>query len=123
MLEWNLSSNPEYLPHTDRGGCDRCQGVITIDGNTVIHNAGYDVLAHAANSSAPVSVRIGSNVLPSLPNVKREKMANTSVVVTGEIPGGAEPSAAAPAYPQPLNASDPPPRAPALPSLLSLFDR
>jgi glucosylceramidase len=27
VLEWNLSSNPELKPHTDRGGCDRCLAI------------------------------------------------------------------------------------------------
>lgn len=55
--------------------------------------------------------------------VKQEKMAHTSVVVTGEIPGGAEPSAAAHAPPKPLYAVDQRPRPPAAPSLFSLFDQ
>jgi glucosylceramidase len=69
VLEWNLSSNPSFEPHTDRGGCNRCQGVITIDGNKVSRNAGYYVIAHAAKFVRPGSVRIASNNLPSLPNV------------------------------------------------------
>jgi glucosylceramidase len=68
VLEWNLSSNPNFEPHTDRGGCDRCQGAITIDGNKVTRNAGYYVMAHAAKFVRPGSVRIASNNLPSLPN-------------------------------------------------------
>ena len=52
--------------------------------------------------------------------VKQEKMAHTSVVVTGDIPG-AEPSTVAPSRPKPLNANDQRPRAPALPSLFSLY--
>lgn len=69
VLEWNLAADSNYEPHTDRGGCDRCQGAVTIDGNTVVRNAGYYVLAHAAKFVRPGSVRIGSNFLPSLPNV------------------------------------------------------
>jgi glucosylceramidase len=69
VLEWNLAADSNYQPHTDRGGCDRCQGAITIDGNKVTHNAGYYVMAHAAKFVRPGSVRIGSNYLPSLPNV------------------------------------------------------
>jgi glucosylceramidase len=68
-LEWNLASDSNYEPHTDRGGCDRCQGAITIDGNKVLRNAGYYVMAQAAKFVRPGSVRIGSNYLPSLPNV------------------------------------------------------
>jgi len=69
VLEWNLAADSNFQPHTDRGGCDRCQGVITIDGNRVSRNAGYYVLAHAAKFVRPGSVRIASNALSSLPNV------------------------------------------------------
>jgi glucosylceramidase len=69
VLEWNLASDSNYQPHTDRGGCDRCQGAITIDGNRVTRNAGYYVMAHAAKFVRPGSVRIGSNYLQTLPNV------------------------------------------------------
>ena len=33
VLEWNLAADSNYQPHTDRGGCDRCQGAVTMDGN------------------------------------------------------------------------------------------
>jgi glucosylceramidase len=69
VLEWNLDSDSNYQPHTDRGGCDRCQGAITIDGNRVTRNAGYYVMAHGAKFVRPGSIRIGSNYLPTLPNV------------------------------------------------------
>jgi glucosylceramidase len=72
VLEWNLASDSEYEPHTDRGGCDRCQGAITIDGNKVTRNAGYYVMAHAAKFVRPGSIRIGSNYLQALPNVAFE---------------------------------------------------
>ncbi len=68
-LEWNLAADSNYQPHTDRGGCDRCQGAITIDGDKVTRNAAYYVMAHAAKFVRPGSVRIASNYLPSLPNV------------------------------------------------------
>ena len=69
VLEWNLAADSNFQPHTDRGGCDRCQGAVTIDGDKVARNAAYYVLAHAAKFVRPGSVRIGSNDLPSLPNV------------------------------------------------------
>ncbi len=68
-LEWNLASNSKYEPHTDRGGCDRCQGAVTIDGNKVERNAAYYVMAHAAKFVRPGSIRISSNTPASLPNV------------------------------------------------------
>ncbi len=52
--------------------------------------------------------------------VKRQKMANTSVVVTGDIPG-AKPSPVASAAPKLANTSTPFPRLSALPDLFSLF--
>jgi len=52
--------------------------------------------------------------------VKQQKMANTSVVVTGDIPG-ADPSRVALAPPKPLNATAQRPRAPAAQGLFFLF--
>jgi glucosylceramidase len=69
VLEWNLAADSTYEPHTDRGGCDRCQGSITIDGNKVTRNAGYYVMAHAAKFVRPGSIRIASNGPSVLPNV------------------------------------------------------
>jgi glucosylceramidase len=69
VLEWNLSSNPELTPHTDRGGCNRCLGAVTIDGDNVTRNPAYYIIAHAAKFVRPGSVRIGSNELEQLPNV------------------------------------------------------
>jgi glucosylceramidase len=69
VLEWNLAADTQYQPHTDRGGCDRCLGAVTIDGNQVTRNAAYYIMAHAAKFVRPGSFRIASNYLQSLPNV------------------------------------------------------
>lgn len=69
VLEWNLSSNPQLTPHTDRGGCDRCLGAVTLDGDKVTRNPGYYVVAHASKFVRPGSVRIHSSELTGLPNV------------------------------------------------------
>lgn len=69
VLEWNLASNPELTPHTDRGGCDRCLGAVTIDGDSVTRNPAYYVIAHASKFVDPGSVRIDSNFFEGLPNV------------------------------------------------------
>src|ERR1700733_4075029 len=58
--------------------------------------------------------------------LKRQKMANTTVMVPGDLPGekpspGAQASPAAIAAPKPTNASTPFPRFPAAPDLCSLF--
>lgn len=69
VLEWNLSSNPQLTPYTDRGGCSKCLGAVTIDGNKVIRNPAYYIIAHASKLVRPGSVRIGSNVPGKLNNV------------------------------------------------------
>lgn len=69
VLEWNLSSNPQLTPHTDRGGCDRCLGAVTIDGDNVVRNPAYYIIAHASKFVRPGSVRVGSTLPDSLPNV------------------------------------------------------
>lgn len=69
VLEWNLAADPNQKPHTDRGGCTRCLGAITIDGDRVERNPAYYIIAHASKFVRPGSVRIYSNVVPSLPNV------------------------------------------------------
>ncbi len=69
VLEWNLAANSRWEPHTDRGGCTRCLGAVTIEGNNVIRNPAYYIIAHAAKFVRPDSVRLASNVPPSLPNV------------------------------------------------------
>ncbi len=67
-LEWNLAANSKLEPHTP-GGCTECLGAITIDGNNIVRNPAYYIIAHAAKFVRPGSVRIYSNDLPSLPNV------------------------------------------------------
>ncbi|MGV3762817.1 glycoside hydrolase family 30 protein [Parapedobacter sp.] len=69
VLEWNLANGPDHSPHTDRGGCDRCLGGVTIDGDNVTRNPAYYVVAHAAKFVRPGSVRIASNEIEGLPNV------------------------------------------------------
>jgi len=69
VLEWNLAADPNNDPHTSNGGCDRCLGTITIDGNTVTRNPAYYIIAHASKFVVPGSVRIESNLPENLPNV------------------------------------------------------
>lgn len=97
----------------------------TMTGNAV-HGTEYESsLGHAvSHGCVRLSVK-NAATLWSL--VKQEKMANTSVVVTGQVPG-TKPStvaAAGLAYPKPLQASVQPPRpaAPGLPSLFSFFNQ
>ncbi|OOG71140.1 glycoside hydrolase family 30 beta sandwich domain-containing protein [Algoriphagus sp. A40] len=69
VLEWNLTSNPELTPFTDRGGCDRCLGAVTVSGDSVTRNPAYYVIAHASKFVEPGSVRVDSNQFVELPNV------------------------------------------------------
>lgn len=69
VLEWNLTSNPTLTPHTDRGGCDRCLGAVTIDNDKVVRNPAYYVIAHASKFIVPGSVRVESSEAEGLANV------------------------------------------------------
>ena len=69
VLEWNLTSNPELTPFTDRGGCSMCQGAVTIDKDSVKRNVAYYSIAHASKFVRPGSVRIGSGNIDSVSNV------------------------------------------------------
>jgi glucosylceramidase len=68
VLEWNLAADPNQKPHTP-GGCDRCLGAVTIDGDLVTRNPAYYIVAHASKFVRPGSVRIDSNIPEGLPNV------------------------------------------------------
>jgi glucosylceramidase len=68
VLEWNLAADPNQKPHTP-GGCDRCLGALTIDGNAVIRNPAYYNVAVISKFVRPGSVRIESNTSETLPNV------------------------------------------------------
>lgn len=68
VIEWNLASDSNWDPHTP-GGCTLCKGALTIDGNNVLRNAGYYVLAHASKYVRPGSFRIQSNYENDIPNV------------------------------------------------------
>ncbi|MGR8929639.1 MAG: glycoside hydrolase family 30 protein [Gammaproteobacteria bacterium] len=67
VFEWNLASDPYCCPHT-AGGEARCVGALTIDGDQVIRNVAYYIIAHATKWVKPGSLRIHSN-LGSFPNV------------------------------------------------------
>lgn len=81
VIEWNLSSNPQLKPHTDRGGCDRCLGAITIDQDSVKRNPAYYIIAHAGKFVRPGSVRIASNIPTALPNVAFKNPQGKTVLI------------------------------------------
>lgn len=60
IILWNLAADPLNNPHTDNGGCDRCQGAITIDGNKISRNIAYYAMAHISKLVRPGSHRIFS---------------------------------------------------------------
>lgn len=66
-LEWNLANDPGFGPHTP-GGCTQCKGALTI-GSTIDRNVSYYIIAHASRFVPPGSVRIGSTLVGSIPNV------------------------------------------------------
>ena len=68
-LEWNLAADPLYGPHTDKGGCDRCLGAVTLAGDAVTRNPAYYIVAHASKFVRPGSVRVASDNPEGLPNV------------------------------------------------------
>lgn len=68
VLEWNLAADSHYLPHTD-GGCDKCLGAISIDGNKVTRNPAYYIIAQASKFIPAGSVRIESSELEGIPSV------------------------------------------------------
>lgn len=69
VLEWNLAADENQMPHTDRGGCDRCLGAVTITGDEVTREPAYYIIAHASKFVRPGSVRVDSNMVDGLPNV------------------------------------------------------
>ncbi len=91
----------------------------TMTGNAV-HGTEYerDLGRAASHGCVRLSVK---NAATLWALVKQEKMANTSVVVTGEIPGAKPSVVALLASPKSPNANDQHGSAPAMPSLFSLF--
>ncbi|MGB3466402.1 MAG: glycoside hydrolase family 30 beta sandwich domain-containing protein [Cyclobacteriaceae bacterium] len=80
VIEWNLTSDLSFDPHTD-GGCDSCKGGLTLTGNNVVRNAGYFVISHASKLIVPGSRRIQSSLPGPLPNVAFITPANEIVLL------------------------------------------
>ncbi len=81
VLEWNLAADENEDPHTDRGGCDRCLGAITIEGNKVTRNPAYYIIAQASKYVRPGTKRIASNLPEQLPNVAFQNTDGSIVVI------------------------------------------
>jgi glucosylceramidase len=81
VLEWNLTSNSNLTPFTDRGGCDRCLGAVTIDADSVTRNPAYYIIGHASKFVVPGSIRIDSNEVEGLPNVAFQRPDGNLVLI------------------------------------------
>lgn len=86
VLEWNLAADPDCKPHTP-GGEPNCVGALTLDGDRVVRNVAYYLIAHAARFIPPGSVRIAST--GEIPNVAFATPTGELVVLAvnpGETP-------------------------------------
>jgi len=81
VLEWNIAADENQNPHTDRGGCDRCLGALTIIGDSVVRNPSYYIIAQASNFVPPGSVRIASTTLDNVPNVAFKTLDGALVTI------------------------------------------
>lgn len=81
VLEWNLAANSQFTPYTDRGGCDMCQGAVSIDGDSVTKNMGYYSIAHFSKFVRPGSVRIASNEIENVSNVAFKTASGRKVLI------------------------------------------
>jgi len=68
VLEWNLAADENFDPHAPDGGCDICQGALTI-GDSVTRNVLHYIIAHASKFVPPGSIRISSTIIDNLHNV------------------------------------------------------
>ena len=81
VLQWNLAADENQQPHTDRGGCTRCLGAITIQGDSITRNPAYYIIAHASKFVPSGSVRIDSNEEGNILNVAFTTPDNKTVVI------------------------------------------
>ncbi len=80
-LEWNLSNDANFGPHTD-GGCTVCKGAITVTSDSsYIENVGYYVIGHASKFVPANSVRISSSVIGNLYNVAFKTPEGKTVLI------------------------------------------
>ncbi len=80
VLEWNLASDPAYMPHTV-GGCNNCQGAITIADTLVIRNTSYYIIGQASKFVKPGAVRIASNIAGEVQNVAFKNSDGSKVLI------------------------------------------
>ncbi|MDI9338496.1 MAG: glycoside hydrolase family 30 beta sandwich domain-containing protein [Alphaproteobacteria bacterium] len=63
-LEWNLTNDPNYNPHTP-GGCSKCKGALTISNNNIKRNVSYYIIAQVSPYILPNSKRVFTNNISS----------------------------------------------------------
>jgi len=80
VLEWNLAADENFDPHTPNGGCDICQGALTI-GDSVTRNVSYYIIAHASKFVPPGSIRISSTIVDNLHNVAFQTPEGNMVLI------------------------------------------
>jgi glucosylceramidase len=85
VLQWNLSSNRNYTPHTDRGGCTKCLGAVTIEGNQVTRNPAYYIIGQIAPFVRPGFRRIESNNIESIEQVAFSNTSGNVVLLMQNI--------------------------------------
>ncbi|MFI2742798.1 glycoside hydrolase family 30 beta sandwich domain-containing protein [Zhouia sp. PK063] len=81
VLEWNLAADENQQPHTDRGGCDRCLGAVTIAGDKVTREPAYYIIAQASKFIQPNAVRVATNIPDEIPNVAFKNTNGSYVVI------------------------------------------
>ena len=81
VLEWNLASDENLDPHTDRGGCNICIGAVTIEGDKVARRPAYYIIAHTSKFVRPGSVRIYSTNTNGLSSVAYQTPDNKTVLI------------------------------------------
>ncbi|MDZ7612473.1 MAG: glycoside hydrolase family 30 beta sandwich domain-containing protein [Flavobacteriaceae bacterium] len=80
-LEWNLANDASFGPHTP-GGCNQCQGAITVNNSTSFsRNVSYYIIAHASKFVSPDSQRIASTSTEILPNVAFKRPDGRKVLI------------------------------------------
>lgn len=80
VIEWNLAADENFNPHTRDGGCDSCQGALTLS-NTVTRNVSYYIIGHASGFVPSGSVRISSTEMDKLPNVAFRTPEGSTVLI------------------------------------------
>ena len=48
MLEWNLAADPNHGPRIRTAGMRPVSGALTLDGDRVVRNPAYYIIAHAS---------------------------------------------------------------------------